>query len=105
MRDFVPAIAVLGVGLVALVIATMLLVTVPGQYVAILPASQGRLQILDAVYQAGGSVLDFGRLDNIVFAASDDPEFASTLRGSGAWIVIPSPRLLGCSISPEEASQ
>ena len=48
------------------------------------------------VWQAGGAVIGSGGLPNIAVAAATRPDFAQALMAAGAWLVLPSPRLLGC---------
>ena len=41
-------------------------------------------------------VIGSGGLPNIAVAAATRPDFAKALTAAGAWLVLPSPRLLGC---------
>lgn len=95
--DIIPALAVLMLGLAALVAATLLLSAAPGQYVVVTRPGTDRVQVMDMVYRAGGGVTGFGGLSNIALATSDDPGFGDAAHAGGAWLVLPSPRLLGCS--------
>ena len=86
---------VLGLG--ALVAATLAAEGVPGRYAMIMPASMSRLQALDLIAEADGGFAGFGGFGRIILAVSDDPGFASRLRGRGVPLVLPLPRVSGCN--------
>jgi|TARA_B100001765_G_scaffold214269_1_gene181900 hypothetical protein len=94
--DALPALVLLVLGLAGLATATILTSTVPGQYLILARPGTATGAILDMVYRARGGIVGFGGLPGIALAASDDPGFAEAVRAEGAWIVLPSPKLLGC---------
>ncbi|TRW98298.1 hypothetical protein FNJ84_05835 [Paracoccus sp. M683] len=94
--DMLPALALAGVGLIALVIATLAVAKGTGQYLVLGPPWADRAQMHSIVWQAGGGVAGDGGLSSVVIAMSDDVDFADALRAQGAWLVIASPVLQGC---------
>ena len=66
------------------------------QLLVIGPPTLDRGGVNDIVWQAGGAVVGAGGLPNIAVAVADRPDFAKALTAAGAWLVLPSPRLLGC---------
>lgn len=95
-RDYVPAIGLLVVGLGGLTVGNLLATPVPGHYLVMTPPGMTRFEILDLVFRAHGGLVGIGGLPNIATAVSDDPAFPAALRAEGAWLVLPSPRLIGC---------
>ena len=67
-----------------------------GQLLVIGPPSLDPDSVNSIIWQAGGAVMGTGGLPNIAIAAADRPDFARALTVAGAWLVLPSPRLLGC---------
>jgi|GEM_PF-1670344 len=100
--DFVPAVALLVAGLLALAVATVMATPVQGQFLVMAPRLDAE-NLMDAVYRAGGGVVGLGGIAGIAIAASDDAGFKSAVLAQGAWFVVPSPRILGCFTQTERA--
>lgn len=101
LKDLWPAIVLGLCGLVWLVGTTLANTKLAdsgsgGQLLVIGPPATDRTGVYGIVWQAGGAVMGHGGLPNIAIAASDQPDFAAALTAAGAWLVLPSPRLLGC---------
>lgn len=98
LRDLAPAAVFGAAGLVALIIATLLGAGNSGQMLVFGPPALDRDRVTGIVWQAGGTVIDFGGLPNVAIATAmtERPDFAEALKAAGAWLVLPSPRLLGC---------
>ncbi|MFD1880892.1 hypothetical protein [Paracoccus pacificus] len=94
--DYLPAVGLLLAALMALIVFNLLSTAVPGQYLIIARPGIGRVEMLDIVFRANGGVVGFGGLSNVAIAASADPGFSKAVRVPGVWLVMPSPRLLGC---------
>lgn len=101
IRDLLPAGVLALLGLIGLVVATLSTDAAPGQYLIVAAPWQGREKLAEMVWRAGGGVAGFGGLSSVVVAMGDGPDFAETLREQGAWIVVPSPRGLGCFTAPD----
>lgn len=93
--DVAPAVVLLLVGLLGLAVATLMATPVHGQFLVLSPKDSAT-QLIEAVYQAGGGVVGLGGLPGIAIAASDNPDFEHAILAHGAWVVMPSPRVLGC---------
>ena len=96
LKDLWPAVALGLTGLVWLAGTTLAGAGIGGQLLVIGPPAIDRTGVNGIVWQAGGAVIGHGGLPNIAIAASDQPDFAGALKAAGAWLVLPSPRLLGC---------
>lgn len=101
ISDFIPAALLAVLGMAALVVGSLFASAVEGQYLVIMSPTLGRAQVLDRIFDAGGGVAGFGGLPNIAYAITDQPGFKATIREGGAWLVLPAPRILGCSTRPE----
>lgn len=101
LGDLAPAILFLVIGIPALVLGSLMTSTVPGQYLVITGPGADRGELLDLVHRSNGGVVAFGGLPGIAIAASEDPGFTETVRAEGAWLAIPSPRLIGCIIETD----
>ena len=96
LRDLWPAMALGLTGLLWLIGATLTGPGSGGQLLVIGPPALDRDGVNGIVWQAGGAVIGSGGLPNIAVAAATRPDFAKALTAAGAWLVLPSPRLLGC---------
>ena len=96
LRDLWPAMALGLTGLLWLIGATLTGPGSGGQLLVIGPPALDRDGVSGIVWQAGGAVIGSGGLPNIAVAAATRPDFATALTAAGAWLVLPSPRLLGC---------
>ena len=96
LRDLWPAMALGLTGLLWLIGATLTGPGSGGQLLVIGPPALDRDGVNGIVWQAGGAVIGSGGLPNIAVAAATRPDFATALTAAGAWLVLPSPRLLGC---------
>ena len=104
-RALLPALLLAAVGFATLVLATLLTGGAAGQYLVIGSPWQGRVQMMDMVWQAQGGVVGFGALPFVAVAMTDRPDFAANLRDRGAWMVLPSPVLLGCATGANGGGQ
>ena len=104
-RALLPALLLAAVGFVTLVVATLLTGGVSGQYLVIGPPWQDRAQMMDMVWQAQGGVVGFGALPFVAIAMTDRSDFTAALRDRGAWMVLPSPVLLGCATGADGGAQ
>lgn len=84
-------------GLFGLALATLGAGGGQGQFLVIAAPWQGRAQMTDMVWRAGGGVVGFGAWPSLAIAMTDRPDFAGSVRDQGAWFVMPSPILLGCA--------
>jgi hypothetical protein len=96
VRDFLPAGALLIVGLGVLAIATLSPSGRHGQYAVIAPPWYSLAQTISLVRAANGGIVDVGNPGNMVIAFSDKPDFVRALYRAGAWLVIDPMRLRGC---------
>ncbi|TCU57552.1 hypothetical protein EDF58_105393 [Novosphingobium sp. PhB57] len=102
VRDLLPALSLLGAGLLALLVASIWSDATDDKFVVITPPgwSQGRTVAL--VRGMDGTLVRTGNFANVVFAASADPAFAARARAAGAWLVAPAPLAAGCTDSSLE---
>lgn len=68
----------------------------PDRYVVIVPPWWAASQAMDRVGEAGGAVVDIGRLPNVLFVASDRPDFLKAARRSGGVLAFSSSAVFGC---------
>jgi hypothetical protein len=95
-RDYLPALALLLVGLGALLVAMLKPTGREGQYAVIAPPWYNLAQTVSLVREAQGAVADMSGGRHIVIAHSNDPHFVEQLYRAGAWLVIDPVRLVGC---------
>lgn len=101
-RDYVPATALLGLGLVALSVATLQPSAAGGQIAVIAPPWYSSAQTVGLIRAAGGSI-GGGRAANILFARSNDRHFVSALYAQGAWLVVDLGERGECGEGPQGA--
>ena len=106
-RDFLPAAALLAVGLAGLAVAKLMPTGADGQYAVIAPPWYALPQTISLVQAAHGGIVEVGDAANVVIASSREPGFVRALYGAGAWLVIDPVRLRGClglqSVTREQA--
>jgi hypothetical protein len=95
-RDFVPAAALLVVSSVGILVATLTPSADHGQYAVIAPPWYNLAQTVGLVGKAGGDLVDFGGLANVVIVHSANPSFVRALYRAGAWLVLDPVSLRGC---------
>lgn len=95
-KDFLPALAMAGVGLIALGAAWMTPQERGDQYLLIASPAATRGETLDIIMKAGGRMVSPGRFGNIAVAFSADSNFPERLRKAGAWIAVEMPQNAGC---------
>lgn len=95
-RDLAPAAALLFIGLLGLVAATLAPTGRDGQYAVVAPPWYDLPETLALIRTANGGIVDAGGPDNMVIAQSDDPGFVDAAYRAGAWAVIDPMRLRGC---------
>ena len=93
--EFIPAAALLAVGLVGLLGAYLWDGPATGQYLVIAAPWSNSGRAIDAVRRADGGLVRAGAFGLIV-AASSHVDFARRLRAAGPWLVLPSPFAVGC---------
>ncbi|MCQ0970188.1 hypothetical protein MLD63_07115 [Paracoccus sp. TK19116] len=91
-----PAILLLVIGIGSLVIATVARADARGRYLVVMRDSVDAATVMDAVYQHGGGVTGFTWFSRGLYAVSDAPDFAMSMRASGAWMVWALPNIPGC---------
>lgn len=101
-RALLPAVLLALIGLMGLVAASLSSGSVGGQYLVLSAPWRDREQIVDLVWRADGGVVGFGAAPFLTIAMSSNPNFVSLARDQGAWLVLPSPILLGCSGQQKE---
>lgn len=101
-RALWPAVFLALIGLMGLVAATLATGSVRGQYLVLSAPWRDREQIMDLVWRADGGVVGFGAAPFLTVAMSNNPNFVALARDQGAWLVLPSPILLGCSGQQKE---
>ena len=79
-----------------LAFVTLLKDGVAGHYVVVAPPWTDAIETAAVVSAAQGDMVAMGGFDNVMIAASDDPEFASAAKAAGAWAVFAAPSVLGC---------
>ena len=102
-RDLVPAAALLTLGLTGLLTASLSGAVREGQYLVIAAPWSSLGRTINLVRDADGGFVEAGRMPNIVIASSSHADFATRARQAGAWLVLPSPRLAGCSGDQSES--
>lgn len=95
--DFLPALALLTVGLVGLAVAWLASAPPSGQYFVIAPVGATRGEAITLVRSARGRLVATGYFRNTVIAASPGPGFTSALRKAGASLVLRVPPWLECA--------
>lgn len=95
-RDLAPALLLMVLGLGALGVAKLLDGTGSGQFLVVMAPGVPPHDTIVRVALAGGGVIDFGGLSNVVIAGATDAGFADRLRAAGAWLVVATPALAGC---------
>ncbi|MET0238257.1 MAG: hypothetical protein ABW184_00015 [Sphingobium sp.] len=96
LRDFLPAILMLTVGLAGLAVANMWPGAGSRQYLVIAAPGSSFGQTVNIVRASDGGIVESGRFSNIVIASSVRPDFVDALRRAGAWLVLAAPSLKGC---------
>lgn len=96
LAELWPALFLAGVGIVALVAATLNVGDVTGEYLIFSAPWSGRAEMMDMVSRADGGVVGFGAVPFLAIAMAGRPDFTEAVRQQGAWLVLPSPVLLGC---------
>jgi hypothetical protein len=94
--DFGPAIALLIVSAVGILMSALSPSGDRGQYAVVAPPWYNFAQTAGLVATAGGDIVDFGAVEDVVIAHSDNPEFVGALYRAGAWLVIDPVGLRGC---------
>jgi hypothetical protein len=94
--DFAPAIALLIVSFGGIFIANFSPSGDRGQYAVVAPPWYNLTQTARLVGRAGGDIVDFGGLANVVIAHSEIPGFIPALYRAGAWLVIDPVAVRGC---------
>ena len=97
-----PALLFALAGVIALMLATISAKGAPGQYLVLTAPWSGRAQMMDMVSQADGGVVGFGVVPFLAVAMAGRPDFGDAMRDQGAWLVLPSPILLGCFVDKKE---
>lgn len=97
LGEFLPALALLLVGMTALVIATLSPSGDSGQYAVIAPPWSRLVDTIALIQKADGRIVDMGGPPNVIIAHSTNPDFVQALYGAGAWLVIDPMMLRGCA--------
>jgi hypothetical protein len=95
-RDLLPAAALLIVSTAAIVATALSPSGDRGQYAVVAPPWYTIGQTVELIVAAGGDLIDFGDLTNVVIVHSDRPAFVWALYRAGAWLVIDPVGVRGC---------
>ncbi|MGE4322614.1 MAG: hypothetical protein AB7E60_06235 [Sphingobium sp.] len=95
---WLPAALLLVTGLAGLAVVSILNGNASGPYLVIAPPGASLADTINLVGAADSRLVQAGRFPNMVIAASDQPDFAATLRKAGAWLAIPAPERGGCAL-------
>ena len=95
-RDFIPAVALLIIGISGIAIATLQPSRKGGEYAVVAPPWYGLGQTISLIRAADGRVADTVGPTNIIIAYSDNPAFVEALYRAGAWLVIDPIQSRGC---------
>ncbi len=96
IRAVLIALGLALIGLFGLVLVSLSIGESDQLVVVTAPWTQ-RSELLQMVWQSQGGVAAFGGVPWIGIAMSDAPDFKQRLYRQGAWLVVRSPRFLGCS--------
>lgn len=94
--DYAPASMLAAVLIVGLAVANLMRPGEPDRYVVIVPPWWAVGEAMDHVGAVGGAVVDVGRLPNVLFVASNKPDFLKTARQSGGFLAFSSSAMFGC---------
>jgi hypothetical protein len=97
VRDMIPAVILLGLGLSGLLIASFWPYGRTGQYLVLASPSSTLGQTINLVRGADGGLIETSRFSNILIASSNRSSFAADLRKAGALLVIAVSVPVGCS--------
>jgi hypothetical protein len=100
LRDLGPAAALLFIGGVGLLVATLSPSGKNGQYAIVAPPWYRLDQTIALVRAADGGIVEMRGPANMVIAHSTDPDFVRTVYHAGALLVIDPLRLRGCAGFP-----
>lgn len=92
-----PAILLAAAGLLGLAAVQLSAADGSGQYLVIVAPWRTQAETIDMIGRADGGVAGFGAWSSVAIAMASGPDFPARLRAQGAWLVVPSPRILGCA--------
>lgn len=95
-RELWPAVALLGVFLVGLVVATLYPSGSDDQYAVVAPPWFNRHQTIGVIESVDAGIVDTGGPANMLIVHSSAPDAVRKLYAAGAWLVIDPVRLRGC---------
>ncbi|WP_395397254.1 hypothetical protein WBP07_31760 [Novosphingobium sp. BL-8A] len=98
MRDLFPAFLMLGALMVGLLVASLGGAAQGQGYLVVAPPGWTLGRTADLVRASGGRLVRPGGFSNVVIAASADPHFSQSLKGSGALLARRVPGPLGCTV-------
>ncbi len=96
LRDLWPAVALLGVVVLGLVIATLYPSGSDDQYAVVAPPWYSRAQTIGLIESIDAGIVDTGGPANMLIIHSSAPGVVRKLFGAGAWLVIDPVQLRGC---------
>jgi hypothetical protein len=94
--DFAPAIALLIVSAGGIFMAALSPSGDRGQYAVVAPPWYNLTETVELVATAGGDIVDFGSVADVVIVHSESQGFVRALYRAGAWPVIDPVKLHGC---------
>lgn len=83
-------------GLAGLATASLLRGDAKDQFLVVAAPWASSAEAVAILAESDGALLEAGGFENIVIAASTSPDFPSSARKAGAWLVLPAPRQSGC---------
>ena len=95
-QDFAPAITLLIVSAAAIFVAALSPSGDRSQYAVVALPWYNLTQTVELVATAGGDIVDFGSMADVVIAHSESAGFVRALYRAGAWLVIDPVGLRGC---------
>lgn len=88
LRDFAPAGGILALLLALLVAAAVMQAADSGRYLVVAGRGMGLGETVTLVQRSHGRLIGAGALPNSLVVDSAAPDFASSMRKAGAWMVI-----------------
>jgi hypothetical protein len=104
MAAYLPAAALLVVGLVGLAAGSLASAQDSGQYLVVAAPGSTLAETIALVRKAGGGFAATGYFSNVIVAGSTDAGFEVATRKAGAWLALPISPLAGC-VAPATVEQ
>lgn len=96
LKDLLPALAVLLIGLFALAYAMLLPQGDTGQFAVLSNPWSGASQAIELVNRADAQIISFNERTNVIIVYSERPDAVQALYDAGAWLVFEPNQLSTC---------